>query len=438
MNKFIYLIGHYIKKKIFTKQFLWANLFILVFLLLLFNIDTILNSLDKDNNREYNLIIKDNIGITDIIDGEFNNIDKDIYNINVKYSDLSVDEIKKDIDKSEDVLIVINEDIDNYFDVEIISYDNIDNIYNTIKNVLYNTKIKYALNTYNISLEELEKIESNVNIKRTILKESARNSKSIDIMLGVTASIIMLPSLMLIIYLVQMIGTSINQEKSSHSMEIILSNVNAKTHFWAQIISSNLFILIQSILMGLFSSIGLIIRFMFNNGSRITEIPNNMNISSISSESINVDSNMIMEFINRIPSILLVIIVMTFLSFVAYSMLAAILSSVTTTIEDFNNIEGPIMILVFGGFYISLIAGLYPDSIILKVLSLIPFLSFVISPTLYALGGISIYYVIGSIFTLLITIFIFIRYGINIYREGLLNYEGTMVWKRLFNVIKKK
>ena len=232
-----------------------------------------------------------------------------------------------------------------------------------------------------------------------------------------------------------MIGTSINQEKSSHSMEIILSNVSAKSHFWAQIISSNLFIIIQSILMSIYGVISLVIRFMFNTKSNISNITNTMNIDT---SSVNVDSNMIGEFINRIPSIILVIVIMTLLSFVAYSILAAILSSMTTSIEDFNNIEAPIMLLVFGGFYIALIAGLYPESMFIKVLSIIPFLSFVISPTLYALGSISIYYVIGSVISLLIIIFILIKYGINVYREGLLNYEGTMVWKRLFKVIRKK
>ena len=435
MNKFLYLTGHYIKKKIFTKQFIWANVFILLFLILLFNLDTLIYSMDKDKTKDINLIIKDNIGVTDIITNEINNIDNDNYNINVKYSDLSVDEIKKEIDNKEDILIVINESDTNYFDVDIISYDNIDNYYNTLESILYNTKIKYALKTYNISLEELENIESNVSINRTILKESARNSKSIDIMLGVTASIFMLPSLMLIIYLVQMIGTSINQEKTSHSMEIILSNVSANTHFWSQIISSNLFIIIQSILMGVYGFISLLIRFIFNSGSRISSLSSTMNIDT---GNINVDASMISEFISRIPSIILVIIIMTFLSFLIYSILAAILSSMTTSIEDFNNIEAPIMLLVFGGFYISLLAGLYPDSIFIKILSLIPFLSFVISPTLFALGSINIYYVFGSIFTLLITLFILIKYGINVYREGLLNYERTMVWKRLFKVIRKK
>lgn len=434
MNKFFYLIGHYIKKKICTKQFLWANLFILLFLLLLFNIDTIINSMDKDTNKNINLIIKDNIGVTDIIKSEVNSIDKDLYEFNIKSSNLSVDEIKKDITNKEDILIVINKSDKNYFDVEIISYDNIDKYYNTIENILYNTKIKYALKKNNISIDELKKIESDISVKRTILKESARNSKSIDVILGITASIIMLPSLMLIIYLVQMIGTSINQEKSSHSMEIILSNVSAKSHFWAQIISSNVFIIIQSILMGIYGTISFIIRFMFNTNN-ITNMTSTMNIDT---SSINIDSSMISEFISRIPMIILVIVIMTFLSFIAYSMLAAILSSMTTSIEDFNNIEAPIMLLVFGGFYISLIAGMYPDSIILKILSLIPFLSFVISPTLFALGSINIYYIIGSIITLLITIFIFIKYGISVYREGLLNYERTMVWKRIFKVIKKK
>ena len=51
---------------------------------------------------------------------------------------------------------------------------------------------------------------------------------------------------MLTVFLIQFIGTEINDEKSTKSMEIIISNVSPKTHFASKIIANNLFIFIHA------------------------------------------------------------------------------------------------------------------------------------------------------------------------------------------------
>ena len=56
--------------------------------------------------------------------------------------------------------------------------------------------------------------------------------------------IITMPLFMLIIFLVQMIGAEVNEEKTTKSMEIIISNVSPETHFLAKVLSSNLFVII--------------------------------------------------------------------------------------------------------------------------------------------------------------------------------------------------
>ena len=42
---------------------------------------------------------------------------------------------------------------------------------------------------------------------------------------------LILPFFMLTIFLVQMIGAEVNDEKTTRGMEIIISNVSPKTHF---------------------------------------------------------------------------------------------------------------------------------------------------------------------------------------------------------------
>ena len=57
-----------------------------------------------------------------------------------------------------------------------------------------------------------------------------------ELVMGVAFPIMILPFFMLTMYLVQMIGAEINEEKTTKSMEIIISNVSPKTHFFSKLI----------------------------------------------------------------------------------------------------------------------------------------------------------------------------------------------------------
>ena len=46
--------------------------------------------------------------------------------------------------------------------------------------------------------------------------------------------VFILPFCMLIVLLVQLIGGEINEEKTTRSMEVIISNVPPKVHFFSQ------------------------------------------------------------------------------------------------------------------------------------------------------------------------------------------------------------
>lgn len=57
-----------------------------------------------------------------------------------------------------------------------------------------------------------------------------------------------------------MIGAEINEEKSSKSMEIIVTSVSPKIHFLSKIITSNLYAIIQCVLFVIYFGIGVLIR----------------------------------------------------------------------------------------------------------------------------------------------------------------------------------
>ena len=124
------------------------------------------------------------------------------------------------------------------------------------------------------------------------------------------------------------------------------------------------------------------------------------------------------------------------LSFIAYAILSGILASMTVNIEDFNQLQTPVMLISVVGYYLAVSASLFNGSTIIHILSYIPFLSAFLSPTLYIIGEISIFEMLISIALMLLFIYILLNKGLKIYKNGILNYSKDKVWDRVFKSLK--
>ena len=129
-------------------------------------------------------------------------------------------------------------------------------------------------------------------------------------------------------------------------------------------------------------------------------------------------------------------LVLTVLTFIAYSALAAILASMTTNIEDFQQLQTPIMLISLAGYYLAIMAGVFEGATFIKVLSYVPFISAILSPSLLVLGQIGVIDVIISIVLVIITNYLLIKYGLKIYKVGILNYSSKDLWKKMFKALK--
>ena len=141
---------------------------------------------------------------------------------------------------------------------------------------------------------------------------------------------------------------------------------------------------------------------------------------------------------NTIGYMIPVMIVMMLLTFVAYSLLAGILASMTTNQEDFQQLQTPIVVVSLIGYYLSIMAGLFKGSIFIRVMSYIPFVSSMLAPSLYVMGEITLFDLLGSILLLILVIYLLIKYGLRIYKVGILNYSQTGLWKKMFKAVKEK
>ena len=106
--------------------------------------------------------------------------------------------------------------------------------------------------------------------------------------------------------------------------------------------------------------------------------------------------------------------------------------------EDFQQMQTPIVVISLIGYYLSLMAVMFDGSIFIRFISYIPFISSLLSPTLLALGQIGIIDVCFSIFLTIVVIFVLYKYGLRIYKVGILNYSSTDLWKKMFKAIKTR
>ena len=439
-SKLNYLIGVSLKRKIKTKWFLIANIVLAIILIALINIDSIITFFGGDFNEKQKVYVIDNTFETfEILKENLNSSSINMYgSTNNEYDlinyDRSLEEAKSLLETDEDknsIIIVINNSLENVISVEMITKEYMD-IYDTqlLTVALNNTKVSLALSKTEIPIEEITKIYSNVEIERIYLDENKNDvDENMEMIMSTVFPVIILPFFMLTLFLVQMIGAEVNDEKMTRGMEIIISNVSPKTHFFAKVIAGNLFVIFQGVLLFIYGGIGLLARNIIGGSSITGGIGSE--IGTILNQVL--ESNVGNSLIYIIPLTLLLML----LTFVAYSLLAGILASMTTNTEDFQQLQTPIIIISLIGYYLAMMAGLFKGATFIKVLSFVPLISSILSPSLLVLGQIGVVEVIISILLMLGFIYILIKYGLKIYKVGILNYSSKDLWKKMFKAIKE-
>lgn len=435
-SKLNYLIGVSLKRKIKTKWFLIVNIILAIAIIGIINIDSIISFFGGDFNEKQKVYVVDNTNMSfDLFSSQLKEMD---ININKKEEDSfsleklnTENEARDKIQEDKDAIaIIFDNDEEKVMKSKIISDGYIDTIdYQMYVNAITNTKVGLAISKSNISPEEISRIYEAPIIDRIIIDENKKSEdESMEMIMTTVFPAFILPFFILTIFLVQMIGAEVNDEKTTKGMEIIISNVSPKTHFFAKIFAGNFFILIQGLLLLTFMGIGLFIRKMVGGASIVGGL--GTEISGILGKIL--DTGFGEKLIYIIPLTLLLMIC----TFVAYSILAGVLASMTTNIEDFQQIQTPIMIISMIGYFLATMAGVFNGSIFIRILSYVPLISAILSPSLLVLGQIGVIDIIISLVIVIITNIIFIKYGLKIYKEGILNYSSKGLWKKIFKALK--
>lgn len=432
--KLKYLIKMSLDKKMKSKWFLVVNAILLIAISLVINIDNVITFFGGDFDEKTKIYIVDNTNYGyDIVSNSISETAKAVgestnneYLYDIIHETKNVDELKKDL--KNEIIIEINEDSENYLSYRLVSKGYINTIdYQILFTSLNSAKTNIALSLSNIDINELNNVYKEAKIEREYLDENKKSEEESSAMIMTTVfPVFILPFFMLTIFIVQMVGAEINDEKTTKGMEIIISSVSPKEHFASKIISSNIFVIVQGLLLIIYATIGLTIR-SFVSDSNITST-----ITKILGEFLTDD------FVNKLIYILPLTLVLMVITFIGYSLIAGILSSITTSPEDFQQIQTPIMITLMIGYMLAIMSSQFEGSLFIKIMGYLPFISAILSPSLLVLGEIGVFDVISSMAIMLIVNGLLLKYGLRIYKVGILNYSSKDLWKKIFKALKNK
>lgn len=428
-NKAWFLIKQSLKKKMDTKWFKIVNVLICLLLIGVINIDKIINVFGGDFKDTVNIYLTGDNNYLEGFNAYFltnKKILNDERTYEIAYSTDSVDTLKEKIEDTNDIVVNINLDTTEYLKADIISYNKIDTItYNLLSASLTGMKTSMALNYNGLSSEEMAKITSPISINRVVTNEKEITAS--EDATNMSLIVFLVPFFMLIVLLVQMIGAEINDEKTTRGMEIIISNVPAKVHLLTKITSSSIFVILQSLLLFTYSIIGILIHGGLSLGSGKSNIIGGL------VESLKISGTF--DILLKGAPILIIIFL---LSFFIYATLAGVLASMTTSAEDFQQLQTPLMIVLMLGYYIGIMASAFKGSIFIRIISYLPFLSSMVAPITYILGETSLIDLVISALILFISCLVLFKYGIRVYKVGILNYSSKDLWKKVFQSLKMK
>lgn len=434
-TKLKFLIKQSLKKKTDTKWFKAANVLILVLLIAVVNIDRIISFFGGDFEDVTKIYVVDNVNAYDLFKTNFESIAEsleDFGNYELEKTNKSIDDLKESLEEDDSIVLKIDTSLSNYIQVETYSFDPIGMITEQVlQTSLNNVKSAYVLNTSGMSESEIAALTSNVLITKNVTNpELDENAEGKDILSSGLIIIFIVPFFVLITMLTQMIGAEINDEKATRGMEIIISNVSPKVHFLSKIISSTLFVLVQAGILIFDVLIALLIRKLLGSNGVSGDVS-----GFIGSTLDMVKNTGVLELlVHGLP----IIVILFLFSFLAYAIVAGVLASMTTNIEDYQQLQTPLMIILMIGYYIAIMASTFEGAVFVKIVAYIPMLSFLVAPVIYLLGQITLIELIISTSICGIVTYVFFYFGLRIYKVGILNYSSQNLWKKIFKSIKEK
>lgn len=290
--------------------------------------------------------------------------------------------------------------------------------------LLSQTHQTLALSSLVSSAEEFESIMSPINIENKVLNESVEVSEDRQNLIFMVITSIYFTMLSFS----TTVANEVIYEKSTKTLELILTSVSAKAHFLSKMIVGWLAIFIQMLLVCVYVFMWFIIRNGVDQGSKLIAMASKAGL-------LNTGCKTFSELLGQVhiePSFLLkLLFILAFLytGILFIQMILVILSSFIANVEEAGNIQAPFYLILMGTYYFTLSVNTpYQMSEgIGFLLSFLPFFSMLFMPCRLLIQNVSLFELLLSYMISFGAIFLVVKEGSAIYQRGVLDYSSKGV-----------
>lgn len=230
----------------------------------------------------------------------------------------------------------------------------------------------------------------------------------IRLILGMATTILLF---IFIITYASIIAQEVASEKGTRIMEVILSSVTARSHFYGKLAGILLVALTQVVVYAVSLGIGF---YWLKSNPTVQAFLAEFSIKDVLGE----------FFVYTIIYLVLGILI--------YAVLAALCGSLVSKVEDVSKAILPVTYLSLAGYMIGLTLGMAnPDHIVVRITSYIPFLSSYSMPIRLANDLASTGEVLASLGILVLSIIALIMFSARMYKANVLIYNDNGIWAAL-------
>lgn len=217
---------------------------------------------------------------------------------------------------------------------------------------------------------------------------------------------------MIIIMYGSMVATSVTQEKSNRTMEVLVTSVDTNLLFFAKVLAGAVAALIQSAVM-----LGtVLISYKINQDKWGGTL------------------NMVLD----IPANVLVVFALFGIGgFLFYTFIYGAMGALVSKTEDINKSAGGVQMVIMIVYFITLASLTDVDGIMIKVTSFLPVSSYSAMFARVAMGSVNTWEIVVSFIILVASIVVVGIIGAKIYRMGTLRYGNPIKLSNAFKSIKE-
>ncbi len=410
-----YVLYNYLRK-IKSKAFISFNIFLIVVGLVVSQLGSIVKFFNETFDYSETIVIVDETNqIYSRFEQDFNNLLPDVI---LEQSTESEETLKQKVtDEDISAYFIISYNNQNLLQATYVAKDFSNNSFYTIgEQVLSSYNKEMAMQSAGLTQEQINLLTQNFSMEKISLDKNAQTAEESMGNLAIAYISIILIFLFSYLYSVYA-GQEIMEEKTSRVMEIIITSISPMKQLYGKIVYNSLYALTQlTIFMALF-----LISIQYMLKSLPTDIMESVSMM-ISPEQ---------------AKIVIYIVIFAIVAYLVYLVSVLILSSIISSVEEYQIAISPIMIIGMVSFYIGIFGMTSPEAPFIKIMSMIPFISPYIMPLRVATMTVSTPMIWLSIALNVAVIIIILTFGARVYKNGVLNYSGDSVFKKFIQATKK-